>query len=86
MIDDFIMSKPLLALVRFCGVVMDGPWGPHFGLTLTMSARPSEILLRLLVKPSLPANTFEILKPKEVIKTVIKVEKSIIDVGKMQEL
>ena len=65
MIDYIVISKPLLALVRYLGAVMDAPWSPHFGLTLTLYAKPSEILIRILVKPTLPENTMSILKQKE---------------------
>ena len=63
MIDYFIMSKPLAAFIRFVGAIMDAPWGPHFGLTLTMYGKSTEILFRM-VKPELPDNFLEVMKPK----------------------
>ena len=64
MIDYIIMSKALLPLARYFGAVMDAPWGPHFGLTLTMYGKPSEILLRMLFKLKLSEKLFEVLKPE----------------------
>ena len=43
---------------------MNAPWGPHFGLALTLNAKIDEILFRILVQPSVPPNVREILKPK----------------------
>ena len=68
MIDYFIMTKPLAALIRFVGAIMDAPWGPHFGLTLTMFGKPSEVMLHMFVKPALPDNFLEVMKPKAVAK------------------
>ena len=47
MIDYFIISKNLVPLVRQLVAVFDVPWGPHFGLSLTLNARPSEVLQRI---------------------------------------
>ena len=64
MIDYFIMSKNLVPLVRQLVAVFDVPWGPHFGLSLTLHARPSEVWQRILIKPTLPINAIEMQKPK----------------------
>ena len=61
MIDYFIIPKPLLPLTKTILAIMDAPWGPHFGIELVLNATPSEILLRVLVKPSLPPNVLELL-------------------------
>ena len=67
-IDYFIMSKPLVALVVYLGALFDVPWGPHFGLALTLYAKPDELLLRMLVKPNLPTNILEVMLPKPKVK------------------
>ena len=54
LIDYFIISKALLPLIKWILAVMDAPWSPHFGLELGLNAKPSEILLRILVKPAMP--------------------------------
>ena len=64
MIDYAIISKALLPLIRSLYAVMNAPWGPHFGLALTLNAKIDEFLLRILVQPSVPPNVLEILKPK----------------------
>ena len=62
MIDYFIISKKLVPFVRYICAVFETPWGPHFGLTL--HAKPSEILQRILIKPSMPKGAIEMQKPK----------------------
>ena len=71
MIDYFIISKNLVPLVRQLVAVFDVPWGPHFGLSLTLNARPSEVWQIILIKPTLPANVIEMQKPKVVKKKVV---------------
>lgn len=44
---------------------MDAPCGQHFGLTLTMYGKPNEIALIMFVRPNLPDNFLEIVKPKD---------------------
>ena len=64
MIDYIIISKSLIPLVRSCVVVMDAPWGPHFGISLKLFGNLDDILVRVLVAPTLPKNYIELLKPK----------------------
>ena len=64
MIDYIIISKRLIPLVVHVLAVMDAPWGPHFGFSLTDFSNPDDILVRVLVKPALPNNYIELLKPK----------------------
>ena len=64
MIDYFILSKKLVPLIRYVGAVFDTPWGPHFGLSLTLNAKPTEIFQRILIKPSMPKGAIEMQKPK----------------------
>ena len=61
-IDYFIISRKLMPLVRLCEAVFESPWGPHFGLKL--HAKPSEVLLRILIQPNLPKEVLEMQKPK----------------------
>ena len=63
MIDYIIISKSLIPLVRSCVAVMDAPWGPHFGISLKLFGNPDDILVRVLVSPTLPNNYIELLKP-----------------------
>ena len=48
----------------YLGAVFDAPWGPHFGLSITVHGNPDDILLRVLVKPTLPHNCLGLLKQK----------------------
>ena len=64
----FIISKKLVPLIRYVGAVFDTPWGPHFGLSLTLNAKPSEVLQRILIKPSMPKEAIEMTRPKAPIK------------------
>ena len=67
-IDYFIVSRGLVPLIRFCGAVFNAPWGPHFGLTLKLFAKPSEVLIRTLIQPTLPRGVIAMRKPKPQIK------------------
>ena len=64
MIDYFIISRKLVPLVNLLSAVFDTPWGPHFGIMLTLNARPGEVFQRVLVKPSLPREAIEMQKPQ----------------------
>ena len=64
MIDYFIISQTMVPLVRLLCAVFDTPWGPHFGLMLTLNARPGEVFQRILVKPTLPKGAIEMQKPQ----------------------
>ena len=64
MIDDVIISKALLHLVVRLSAVMDAPWGPHFGLSLTFNAKPNDVSIRVLVQPTLPSNVVAMIDPK----------------------
>ena len=44
MIDYIIISKPGIALVLNLTAAFNAPWGPHFGLALTLNAKVDEIL------------------------------------------
>ena len=68
MIDYFIISKKLVPLVRLLVAVFDVPWGPHFGLTLTLYAKPSEVWQRILIQPSMPKGVIEMQTPKAIKK------------------
>ena len=77
MIDYAIISKALLPLIRSLHAVMNAPWGPRFGLALSLNAKVDEILLRILVQPSVPPNVVETLKLKSQGKGKPSTEKKI---------
>ena len=47
MIDYIIILETLLPFVVYLGAVMNAPWAPHYGLTLTLRANLDEILLSI---------------------------------------
>ena len=51
LIDFGICSGVLSALVRNLEADTGVPFGPHFGLRLSLHANPSELVVRTLVKP-----------------------------------
>ena len=81
MIGYIIISKPLIALVLNLTAVFNVPWGPHFGLALTLNAKVDEILLQMLVQPAMPPKLLEILqadaigKPKKAAETANKIDR-----------
>ena len=60
MIDYFIMSRPLVALIVHALAVKDVPWGTHYGIDLRLQAIPQNFFYRCLVKPPLDMMSFRI--------------------------
>ncbi len=51
-IDYFVVSETILSSVIDCVADVSVPWGPHFGLRLTLRSRPTEVQARRLVRYS----------------------------------
>ena len=56
LIDYFIISVRIQALIKHCRLLKDTPWGPHYGILLTITAHFDQVLAMQLTKPDKKKN------------------------------
>lgn len=56
LIDYFIISVRIQALIKHCRLLKDTPWGPHYGILLTINAHFDQVLAMQLTKPDKKKN------------------------------